>query len=90
MICAYCNRNRAVQTDHLINKNQARRRIEAARERENPRFKVPSCFECNVAKYTLCLVPASHADVVRELEEITGSVYRVWFGDPEVLREVVK
>lgn len=84
--CAYCNDRRGHQTDHLITSNQARRNLNAARERENPRFKVRCCHQCNMAKGTLLLAPASHADIIEELEQITKNEYRVWDGDLAALR----
>jgi hypothetical protein len=89
-ICAYCNKQPAIHTDHLITKNQARRNLAAARAREQTRFKVPSCGDCNWRKGVRLFVPASHADFVVELEAITHGTYRVWDGDPAALREVVK
>lgn len=89
-VCAYCRSARAVQTDHLITKNQARRSINAAKQRENPRFKVPACRNCNEGKATRLLVPQSHADVIETLERITMGSYRVWDGSAEALRVVVR
>ena len=83
--CAYCG-DRAVQTDHLITKNQARRRAQAQHERENPHFKVRACRNCNEAKGTRLLVPESHEYLIPQLEAITMGKYRVWRGDPDLLR----
>jgi 5-methylcytosine-specific restriction endonuclease McrA len=87
-VCAYCNQRRAVQTDHVITKNQARRSVKAAELREHLQFKVPACRECNEAKGTRLLVPPSHADCVEPLEALTHGTYRVWDGKPELLRTV--
>lgn len=78
--CVYCP-DRAVHLDHLISKNQARRRVEAWRARENPRYKLPTCFAHNMRKYTFNRVPPSHAHLIPELEEITGNAYAVWDGE---------
>ena len=90
MVCSYCGVARGTTTDHFIKKAQVRRSIAAARERENPRYKVRACLDCNVALYTRLRVPESHAELIPELEAITGSKYAVWRGDAESLREVVK
>lgn len=89
-LCAYCKKRRAVQTDHLVTKNQARRRIVAQASREDPRFKVRACRECNEGKATRLLVPQSHAHLISELQELTMGAYRVWDGSAEGLRETVK
>ena len=90
MNCAYCLTRRAVQTDHMIKKAQARRSARAQNERENPRFKVRVCHECNMAVYTRNRVPVSHAHLIPELEAITGGVYATYDGNPESLREVIR
>lgn len=90
MTCAYCGRGGRMTTDHLIKRSQARRSINAARERENPRYKVPACAACNQAVYTRLRVPVSHAHLIPELEALTGGKYDTWDGTPEGLREVVK
>lgn len=89
-LCAYCNTRRAVQVDHLISKNAARRRHQAQAARERAIYKVPACRECNEAKYTRNRVPVSMAHLIPELEEITGSLYATFDGSAEDLREVVK
>ena len=90
MQCAYCGERRGHQTDHLITNNQARRSLRAAKERNNPRFKVPCCSFCNQAKGTLLRVPVVMRHLIPELEQITGGVYATWDGSLETLREVVK
>lgn len=90
MICAYCGVRRGHQTDHLITKNQARRSHAAAAVREDARFKVKSCSFCNEAKGVRLCVPPSHEQHIAELEAITHGTYRVWNGDAESLRIVVK
>lgn len=90
MNCAYCQRREGHQTDHLITKNQARRRIRADVLRRDPCYQVPACRECNEAKGTRLRVPESHAHLIPELEAITGGVYAVWDGSLEALREVVR
>jgi len=89
-MCAYCQWREGHQTDHLITKNQARRRHTAASARNDPRFKVPCCSFCNQAKGTRLRVPGSHAHLIPELEALTGGVYAVWDGSLEALREVVR
>lgn len=84
-MCAYCGERRAVQTDHLITKNQARRSIKAAAARENPDYKVRACSECNTAKYTLLRVPEWMAGLIPELEALTLSKYTTWAGDLRTL-----
>lgn len=88
--CLYCLDARATNIDHLISKNQARRRPNAKRERDNPRFKVPSCHPCNVAKGTRYRVPVTHQGLIAELERITGNVYATFDGSAEDLRAVVR
>ena len=83
--CAYCLKRRAVQTDHLITRNQARRSLTAAANRENADYKVPACRECNEAKYTLLRVPESKAHLITVLQSLTGGTYAVWDGDPSTL-----
>lgn len=90
MICAYCTKRRAIQTDHLITKNQARRSTLAAFKRKDAKYKVPACRECNEGKATRLLVPVSHAGLIPELERITHGEYRTWDGSLEALRVVVK
>lgn len=89
MICAYC-RGQASQTDHLITRNQARRRHTAAQARDLAKYKVPSCMPCNIAKGCLLRVPKSHAHLIPELEALTGGVYAVFDGTAASLRTVVK
>lgn len=79
-VCAYCGVNRAVHTDHLISKNAAKRRLAAQMNRERAIYKVPACAPCNLRKYTLLRVPPSHAHLIPELEEITGSLYAIFDG----------
>lgn len=88
--CAYCGVRRAVQVDHLITRNQARRRVAAASWREDARYKVRACRECNEAKGTRLRVPPSHERYIPELQEITGNTYGVWDGTPEGLHEVLR
>ena len=88
--CLYCLKARAVQIDHLITKNQARRRHEAMAAREQDRFKVPACRECNEGKGARFRVPVTHESLIPELQRITGNTYAVWDGKAEGLREVVK
>ena len=83
--CAYCGKAPGRTTDHLIKRAAARRRVEAARERENARYKVKCCHPCNVAIYTLCRVPESHVHLIPELEALTACAYRTWNGDPRTL-----
>jgi hypothetical protein len=90
MICAYCKKRRAVQTDHFVKRAQARRRVEAARERENPRYKAPACRSCNEAIGTRCFVPPGFEDRIPELEALTFSRYAVYDGAAETLRQVVR
>ena len=89
-VCAYCNERPAVHRDHLITKNQARRLPQAQAARNAPRFIVRSCADCNWLKGTRLLVPASHAHLTAELGQLTHGHYRVWEGDREALREVVR
>ena len=88
--CAYCGKRPGKFVDHLITKAQARRRPRALINRDDPRFKVPACRECNEAKGTRLRVPASRAHLIPQLQRITGNVYAVWQGDAEGLRGVVK
>lgn len=90
MMCAYCGVREGHQTDHLVTKNQARRRHTAASARNDPRFKVACCSFCNQAKGTRLRVPRSHAHLIPELEALTGGVYAVFSGDLAELRTVVK
>lgn len=76
--------------DHLIKRGQARRNINAARERENPRYKVPACSACNTTLWVRTRVPVSHAHLIPELEALTGGRYSTWDGSAEGLRKVVK
>ena len=85
-LCAYCDDRRAVNTDHLITRNQARRRPSAQAARNRPEFKVRACFECNQAKGCLLLVPESHAHLIDELEGLTMGKYRTWDGSLKALR----
>lgn len=91
MMCAYCRSETARNTDHLITRSQARRSLNAARARNEPKFKVPACFACNVRKATRLYVPMGYEHKA-ELERVTGAVYREWDGDPksETFRSVVK
>lgn len=82
--CGYCN-GPAVQRDHYITKNQARRNVKAARERENPRYQVAACRNCNEAKGALLRVSERDAHLIAELEAITGSTYGTWDGNPRTL-----
>lgn len=86
--CAYCRLVRATQRDHLITRNQARRLPRAAAARDDARYQVPSCADCNLKKYTRLLVPANMAALIPELEAITLGRYRTWDGAslPKVLR----
>ena len=88
--CEYCREHRPLTIDHLITTAQKRRSIAAARERENPRYKVLACHSCNVAKGTRLRVPESHAHLIPELQALTHGVYAVWDGSVEALRVVVK
>ena len=88
--CAYCTEKPAVHRDHLITKNQARRRPLAAVARNDPKYIVRSCADCNWIKGLRLFVPESHAHLIPELEALTMGRYRVWTGDAETLRVVVK
>lgn len=87
--CAYCGK-RAVQKDHLITKNQARRRIRAAALRDDPCYIVQACRNCNEGKGARLRVPPSHEHLIADLETLTGGKYAVWGGDAESLRSAVK
>ena len=89
MKCAYCGIRRGVQWDHLITRNQARRAVNAARWREDPKYKVRSCMECNIAKGPRLRVPESMAHLIPELEAITDGKYATYDGTAEDLRAVV-
>lgn len=89
-VCVYCLERRAVQIDHFIKKNQARRRPEAMRERENPRFKAPACRECNEAVGTRYRVPITRESLIPELQRLTGNTYATYNGTAEDLRAVVR
>ena len=89
-VCAYCGERRGHQRDHLLKSNQARRSVEVARQRENPKYIVPCCSFCNEAIGTRCFVPVSMAHLIPELEALTHSTYRVFDGKAETLREWVK
>lgn len=88
--CAYCHKRRGHQTDHLINRNQARRQLNAALVRDDPAFKVRACRECNEAKGTRLLVPMDMPDTLAFLNALNIGLYRGWAGDAETLREVVR
>lgn len=87
--CTYCLKERGSHTDHLITRNQARRNLNAARHRQDARFKVKSCPTCNWRKGTRLRVPVGYA-FTAELEALTGDRYAEFDGTPESLREVVK
>lgn len=84
MTCAYCGAP-ATEPDHLISRNQTRGNMAAARCRDLPRYIVPSCHACNMAKYTLHRVPESMGHLIPEIEAITGNRYEVWDGDSATL-----
>lgn len=88
--CAYCTTRRRDHTDHLIKKAHVRRRPSLLAARNDPRYQVPACKECNWRIGTRNRVPESHAYLIAELEEMTGNKYATFSGDPEDLREVVK
>ena len=90
MKCAYCGVRRAVQTDHLITRNQARRSVNASRWRNDPKYKVRSCMECNMAKGPRLRVPKSLAHLIDELEAITDGKYATFSGDARDLDAIVK
>ena len=50
----------------------------------------PSCFECNMRKGTRLLIPPSWSDRLDELNALGIGTFRVWHGDVESLRSVVK
>ena len=88
--CAYCLKARGTTTDHFIKKNQVARNPRLKGERENPRYKVRACSDCNLLIYTRLRVPESHAHLIAELEALTSGKYATFSGDPSDLREVVK
>lgn len=83
--CGYC-RGPAVQRDHYISKNAARRLPRAAAERENPRYQVAACRVCNESKGSLLRVAVNDAGLMPELEALTLSTYRTWDGTAGDLR----
>lgn len=88
--CAYCGVARGGFTDHLITRSQARRNIAAAKRREDARYKVRACRECNEAKGTRLRVPPALAHLIPEIEALTGGVYAVFDGSAKSLRKVVR
>ena len=84
MICVYCQKARGIHDDHIMSSALRRRFPDWADTT------VPACLNCNLAKGTRHLIPPSWSDRLKELEELTGKKWKVWRGDAESLRQVIR
>lgn len=87
--CAYCRTRGAVNRDHVVPRQLARKYRENRRAATRPRIPdellgtVPCCFDCNIRKGTRRLVPPSWENKLDTLNEFFGgSPFRVWDGNP--------
>lgn len=81
--CQYCGAP-AVHVDHIIPRALRRRHRLADND---PAYMAAACSTCNWRKGTRKLATAAWAD---RLHELPGRGWRVWHGDPESLRSVVR
>lgn len=83
MICSYCGTARAVTVDHVVHKFRFKRAGFAEKVGfavNAPENRVPACFDCNMRKGTLRLVPKSHAHLIPTLNKLGRVPWRVWNG----------
>lgn len=86
MNCAYCDRPNPEHRDHIVSKNDRRR---YGIDKSDERFIVACCKEDNWRKYTMRLVPPTHAHLVDELNALmAGPRWQIYAGGqvPEVVR----
>lgn len=79
-VCAYCQKARAVNKDHVVPKSIQRKYALHPVLCET----VPACFACNMLKGSRRLIPESWTDRLTLLRrELPGVEWRVWHGDPK-------
>lgn len=80
MNCAYCGQP-AVHKDHVVPRSIVRRQKRMQRPvPEHLLGTVPACMTCNVNKLARCLIPASWAHLLDELNDLGIGKFRVWRG----------
>ncbi len=85
--CAYCGDD-AQTIDHLFSKADSGRLHIA---RDDMRYIMACCRDCNHRKLTRHLVPASMAEMIPDLNDMTpGRFWFVWNGEPLGAEKVLR